>query len=257
MTKITILGCGSSNGVPSVGLGWGKCNPENPRNRRLRSSILIEQAGRKILVDVTPDFREQALRHDINHIDAVLFTHAHADHVHGIDELRWINVAMHRPLDIYAAAETISDIDHRFAYVFEPLADGIDFYYKPVLVPHVISGAFEAAGVPITVFRQDHGYGETLGFKVGNFAYSTDVVDFPEESLENLYGLDVWVVDCLRHKPHATHAHLEKVLEWVAEFKPKQTYFTHMSILFDYDEAMRDTPDHVEPAYDGLIINVD
>ncbi|OSQ30944.1 MBL fold metallo-hydrolase [Thalassospira sp. MCCC 1A03138] len=257
MTKITILGCGSSNGVPSVGLGWGKCNPTNPKNRRLRSSILIEQAGKKILVDVTPDFREQALRHDINHVDAVLFTHAHADHVHGIDELRWINVAMHRPIDIYASAATISDIDHRFAYVFEPLANGTDFYYKPVLIPHVISGPFEAAGVPITVFRQDHGYGETLGFKVGKFAYSTDVVNFPEESREHLYGLDVWVVDCLRHKPHGTHAHLEKALEWVEEFKPKQTYFTHMSILFDYDEAMADTPDHVAPAYDGLVIDLD
>ncbi|WP_417816425.1 MBL fold metallo-hydrolase [Thalassospira alkalitolerans] len=257
MTKITILGCGSSNGVPSVGLGWGKCNPKNPKNRRLRSSILIEQAGKKILVDVTPDFREQALQHDINHIDAVLFTHAHADHVHGIDELRWINVAMHRPIDVYASSTTIAEIDHRFGYVFEPLAEGVDFYYKPVLIPHVISGPLVPAGVPITAFSQSHGYGETLGFRVGNFAYSTDVVDFPEESREHLYGLDVWVVDCLRHKPHATHAHLEKALEWVAEFKPKQTYFTHMSILLDYDQAMADTPENVAPAYDGLVINVD
>lgn len=256
MTKVTILGCGSSNGVPSVGLGWGNCDPKNPKNRRLRSSILIEEAGKKILVDVTPDFREQALRHDINHIDAILFTHAHADHVHGIDDVRWINVVMGQPINIYASAQTISEIDHRFAYVFTPLPDGVEFFFKPVLIPHVISGPFEAAGVPITVFSQDHGYCETLGFKIGKFAYSTDVVDFPESSKEHLYDLDVWVVDCLRHKPHNTHAHVEKLLEWVKEFKPKQVYMTHMSILFDYAAAMADTPDNVEPAYDGLVIDV-
>ncbi|MCC9622846.1 MBL fold metallo-hydrolase [Thalassospira sp. MA62] len=256
MTKVTILGCGSSNGVPSVGLGWGDCNPDNPKNVRTRSSILIEEAGKKILVDVTPDFRQQALRHDINHIDAILFTHAHADHVHGIDDLRWINVAMGRPIDIYANAATISDIDHRFNYVFTPLPDGVEFYFKPVLIPHVISGPLEPAGIPFTAFSQDHGYGESLGFRLGNFAYCTDVVEFPEESRHHLYDLDVWVVDCLRHRPHNTHAHLEKVLGWVAEYKPKQVYMTHMNISFDYDQAMADTPDNVAPAYDGLTFDV-
>ncbi|WP_245562901.1 MBL fold metallo-hydrolase [Thalassospira lucentensis] len=222
----------------------------------MRSSILIEEAGKKILVDVTPDFRQQALSHDINHLDAILFTHAHADHVHGIDDVRWLNVAMGQPIDIYASAQTISDIDHRFAYVFTPLPDGVEFFFKPVLVPHVISGPFEAAGVPITVFSQDHGYCETLGFKIGKFAYSTDVVDFPEASKQHLYDLDVWVVDCLHHKPHNTHAHVEKLLGWVEEFKPKQVYMTHMSIQFDYAKAMADTPYNVEPAYDGLVINV-
>ncbi|MFH1803538.1 MAG: MBL fold metallo-hydrolase [Pseudomonadota bacterium] len=257
MTKITILGCGSSNGVPSVGLGWGECNPDNPKNRRLRSSILIETGGKTILVDVTPDFREQALRHDIKHLDAVLFTHAHADHVHGIDDLRWINVAMHQPIDIFASSDTLDDIHKRFGYVLDPLAEGAGFYYKPVLKPHVIApGAFEAAGVPLTAFSQDHGYAETLGFRIGNFAYSPDVVRFPESARQHLYGLDVWVVDCLREKPHATHAHLQQALEWVAEFKPRQVYFTHMSILLDYDVANALTPDHVSPAHDGLVIEL-
>ena len=256
MTKITILGCGSSNGVPSVGLGWGACNPENPKNRRLRSSILIEEAGQKILVDVGPDFREQALAADIRHIDAILFTHSHADHVHGIDDLRWINVAMHQPIDIYASAETIQTLEHRFNYVLQPLAEGVDFYYKPVLVPHQIDGHLDIGGVPVKVFPQDHGFCESLGFRVGNFAYSTDVVNLPEYSHQFLYDLDVWVVDCMRLKPHSTHAHLEKVMGWIAEFKPRQVYFTHMSIQVDYDQINDMTPDHVGPAYDGLVIEI-
>lgn len=256
MTKITILGCGSSNGVPSVGIGWGVCDPENPKNRRLRSSILIEEAGKNILVDVTPDFREQALQADLRHIDAILFTHSHADHVHGIDDLRWINVVMQRPIDIYAASETIEDIDNRFGYVFEPLADGVEFYYKPVLVPHLIETDQTIAGVPFKVFEQDHGFVNSLGFRIGNFAYSTDVVRFPEESEQYLYDLDVWIVDCMRIKPHNTHAHLEKVLEWVEKFRPKQVYLTHMSILVDYDEINAMTPENVSPAYDGQIIEV-
>lgn len=176
--------------------------------------------------------------------------------MHGIDDVRWLNVAMNQPIDIYASAETISDIDHRFNYVFTPLPNGVEFYFKPVLIPHVITGPLVAAGVPITVFSQDHGYGETLGFKIGKFAYSTDVVNFPEQSKQHLYDLDVWVVDCLRHRPHNTHAHLEKLLGWVEEFKPKKVYMTHMGIQFDYAQAMADTPNHVEPAYDGLVIEV-
>ena len=259
MTKITILGCGSSNGVPSIGLGWGNCNPYNPKNRRLRSSIFVEKQSKKILIDVTPDFREQALTHNINHIDAIFFTHAHADHTHGIDDLRWINIAMQKPINIYASAITLSDIENRFGYVFKPLASGINFFYKPVLISHTITQDIQdltVSGIKITTFKQYHGACNSLGLKIGNFVYSTDVVDFPEDSKKYLYNLDVWVVDCLRYNPHKTHAHLNKVLGWVEEFKPKKVYMTHMSILFDYQKAILDTPKNVLPAYDGLIINL-
>ena len=254
--KITILGCGAAGGVPAIGSGWGRCDPANPKNRRRRPSILIEEAGKTILVDTSPDFREQILSVDINHLDAVLFTHSHADHLHGIDDLREVNRAMKAPIPVYATETTLAEINHRFDYVFTPLDLTKDSIYKPWLIPHSIVGHFEAAGIEVIAFDQDHGFSRTTGYRFGNFAYSTDVMDILESSMAKLEGLDLWIVGCLLDIPHVTHAHVGKALEWRERLKPKHLVITHMSGRLDYETLRRDLPDGVEPAYDGMVLSI-
>jgi phosphoribosyl 1,2-cyclic phosphate phosphodiesterase len=254
--KVTILGSGSAGGVPTIGSGWGRCDPTNPRNRRRRPSIMVEQAGQIILVDSSPDLREQLLDTGIRHLDAVLFTHAHADHVHGIDDLREVNRAMKGPIKAYGSAATMADIKAHFGYVFEPMDPSTQNIYKPWLLPHIVDAPFTVGPVEILPFDQDHGYCRTTGYRLGRFAYSTDVLELPEESLRQLAGLDLWVVGCLLDIPHATHAHVDKALAWAERLRPHLTVITHMSPRLDYGTLSATLPQGVVPGYDGMVIEV-
>jgi len=253
--KITMLGCGPSMGVPAIGPDWGACDPADPRNRRRRASLLIECRGKVILIDASPDLREQLLDAKVRHIDAVIFTHAHADHLHGIDDLRAINRLMQKPIALYADAQTMAEIEQRFAYVLKPASPG-GFFYKPTLTPHLIDGPFRAVGIPVIPFAQDHGFGTTLGLRIGGFAYSTDVTELDDNAFAALAGIETWIVDCLRYEPHATHSHLAKTLGWIERVKPRRAVLTHLDRPLDYRELAARLPAGVEPGQDGLIIEI-
>ncbi len=254
--KVTILGSGAAGGVPMISSGWGRCDPSNPKNRRRRPSILVEEAGKRVLIDTSPDLREQLLSADINHLDAVLYTHSHADHLHGIDDLREVNRAMKAPIPVFGTEETLNDIAVRFDYVFKPLDLAKDSIYKPWLIPNVVKGAFTAAGLEIISFEQDHGHSLTTGYRIGSMAYSTDVMDLPEASMAQLEGLDLWIVGCLLDIPHATHAHIDKALAWGERLKPNHMVITHMSPRLDYASLSGSLPKGVEPGYDGMVLTL-
>lgn len=253
--KITILGSGAAGGVPSISRGWGSCDPAQPRNRRRRPSILVEEGDTRLLVDTSPDCRDQLLNAGVRHLSAVLYTHDHADHLHGIDDLREVNRAMQAPLPIFAAPEVMESIRVRFPYVLGSVEDGQSIY-KPMLEPHEIDGPFVVGGMTVVPYDQDHGLLRTLGFRFGDFAYSTDVVELPEESFAALAGIHTWVVGCLTFTPHPTHAHLDKVLDWVARVRPARAYLTHMTPSMDYDALCARLPAGVEPAYDGMVLSL-
>ena len=260
--RITILGCGGSGGVPLLGGAdgrghWGACDPANPRNRRRRVSILVETAQATILVDSSPDLRQQLLDAGVRAIDAVLWTHDHADHLHGIDELRHIRPQGGKPIPCWGAAATLAEIGRRFAYAVIPQQTPVGTLYPPFLRPQAVAGPFTIEGVPVVPFRQDHGLGtETLGYRIGDMAYSTDVVDLPEDSFAALGGLQLWIVDCLRDAPHPTHAHVEKTLGWIERVRPRRALLTHMNHTLDYEDLRRRCPPGVEPAYDGLVVEL-
>lgn len=256
--RVTVLGCGGSRGVPVVGQGWGDCDPANPKNRRRRVSVLVEagQGGPTLLIDTSPDLREQLLDADVRRIDAVLWTHPHADHTHGIDELREICRLMHAPIDGYGWPGHLAELQRRFAYCFEAHRPG-DPFYRPVIEARPFDGPFDVRGLPVVPFEQDHGYMKTVGYRLGKFAYSTDVVRLEEAAFAALDGVEVWVVDCARiEPPHPVHAHLALTLEWIARVKPKRAYLTHMDQTMDYATVSALLPAGVEPAYDGLVIDL-
>lgn len=261
--RVTILGSGGSTGVPAVGIGWGKCDPDNPKNRRSRPSILVENGNDSVLVDSSPDMREQMLRHDITAIDALLLTHAHADHLHGIDEIRGLNKAMSAPIDLYTDSATMGEVEKRFGYTLEPLHVDQDdpevFYYKPVLNPHVIAGGdeFKIKSIPIQVMDQDHGFSRTLGFRFGNIAYTTDLMALSEEAKEVLHGVHTWILGSPVTFKHPTHIHIDGALEWIDLIKPERAVISHLSMMLDYETLCKDLPSRVEPAYDGMIIEVE
>jgi phosphoribosyl 1,2-cyclic phosphate phosphodiesterase len=249
--------------VPRPALGWGACDPNNPKNRRRRTSLLVERRDgesggvTRILVDTSPDLREQLLDTGTKRVDAVLFTHSHADHTHGIDDVRSINRMMGKPLPIYAAPFTMTELKARFRYIFAPIdAEAKALFYKPAVEPHEIDGPFSVAGIAVVPFMQDHGFSKTLGFRFGRFAYSTDVVTLDEAAFAALAGVEVWIVDCIRRAPHPTHSHIARTLEWIARVKPRRAIFTHMDQTLDYASLQRELPDGVEPGYDGLVIEV-
>ena len=252
--KATLLGCGGASGVPAVAGGWGACDPAEPRNRRRRPSLLVEDGDSRVLVDTSPDLREQLLAAGVDRLDGVVYTHDHADHLHGVDDLREVNRAMRAALPVWASAEVLATISRRFAYVFEPLPPEATTIFKPLLVPHTVTGPFTVGGVKVTPFDQDHGYGRTLGLRFGPIAYSTDVVALPEESFAALAGVEIWVIGCLVDFPHPTHAHVDKVLSWVERVKPRRAVLTHMGPRLDYAALKARLPAHVEPGYDGMVI---
>jgi len=254
--KITILGSGAAGGVPMISAGWGNCDPSEPKNRRMRPSILLQDGDFTVLVDTGPDLRQQLLTAEIRHLDAVLYTHGHADHTHGIDDLREVNRIMRAPIPAYGSEDCLNDIASRFSYVFDPLDLETMPVYKPWLIPKPVSGPFQLGNWLVEPIDQDHGYGRTLGFRIGKMAYCTDVWEFPEGSLESLKDLDLWIVGCLVDQPHPTHAHIGKVLAWAEIIKPKRTILTHMSPRLDYATLKSTLPPGFEPAYDGQLIDM-
>lgn len=260
--KVTILGCGGSGGVPLIGPGWGECNPDNPKNRRRRVSILVQQQHINIICDTSPDFREQVLAADIHHLDAVLYTHDHADHTQGIDDLRFVrskDKSIANRVPVYGTADTLGSLRHRFGYAFAQKTEGSAHLYKPFLEPSLVSylHPIKVAGIDVIPFEQDHGFGtKTTGYRIGNVAYSTDCVELPDASMDQLEGLDLFIVDCLRFEPHMTHANFDKAMTWVEMLKPRHTILTHMNHLVDYDVIKARCPKGVEPAYDGLVVEI-
>jgi phosphoribosyl 1,2-cyclic phosphate phosphodiesterase len=255
--RVIVLGCGSSGGVPLIGGRWGACDPANPKNRRTRASILIETDGRTLLVDTTPDLRAQLLAAERWKLDAVLYTHGHADHIMGLDDIRAVNRLIGAPLPAYADARTLADLTRRFDYAFAPLGPKGGFF-RPVIEAHEIRAgeAFEAAGIRVLPIAQDHGTMPTLGFRIGDFAYSTDVLDLSEQALAALEGVRVWIVGCFQERPHYTHAHLERALAWVERLRPERTVLTHMGESLDYAALSAKLPAGVEPGFDGLVLDL-
>lgn len=255
--KLTILGCGTSAGVPVIGNRWGNCDPKNPKNRRSRTSALVEWDGKRILIDSSPDLRFQLLATHIEDVDAVLYTHAHADHTHGINDLCLLSRRKNAAIPIYGDKDTLRALTTSFEYAFK---DPGNDHYKPFLDANEIrpSVSFSLFGKTVTPFIQDHGIIQSVGFKIGPIAYSTDVCQLDPHILDDLKEarLKVWVVDCLQLEPHRTHSHLAQTLQWIEHVKPEQAILTHLSPHLDYDTLSTMLPTNVEPAYDGLSVIV-
>jgi len=260
--KFTILGCGSSMGVPRVALGWGDCDPNEPKNRRRRCALLVERTSddgvTRVLVDAGSDLREQLIDANIDRLDGVLITHEHADHTHGLDDLRPLFVKNRRLVDVYLDAVTSRSVHGGFGYCFaSPPGSG----YPPILREHRL-----VAGTPVTIHGQggpidvlpvlqDHGEIDSLGFRFGNVAYSTDLKRLPPPSIAALQGLDIWIVDALRRTPHPSHFNLPETLEWIDRIKPKRAILTDMHTDMDYATLRAELPKHIEPAFDGMQFN--
>lgn len=269
--RFTILGCGSSPGTPRINGDWGACDPNEPKNRRLRCSLLVERIGPEgrttIVIDTGPDFRQQMISAEVKSIDAVLYTHAHADHLHGIDDLRGYALAQRERITVYADHETNLRMYDGFAYCFTTPPGSM---YPPILNAYEMEAyqplEITGKGGPIHALpiRQEHGPIHSLSFRFstdGNFdegglCYSPDVSDIPKQSEKLLNNLDMWIVDALQYKPHISHFSVSQSLEWVGKLKPKHTVFTHMHIPLDYQTLKSELPDHVEPAYDGMVLEV-
>lgn len=259
--RATILGCGSSGGVPRIGGVWGDCDPNEPRNIRRRCSLLLEritdQGRTQVLIDTAPDMRAQLLDAGIARLDAVVFTHSHADHVHGIDDLRQIVFTTRKRLPVWADGPTQDALLARFGYAFVQPKNSP---YPPILDLNTISGAvtIEGAGGPMVLhpIRLNHGTVDALGFRVEGLAYAPDVVGIYPESWPMLEGLDIWIVDALRRKPHPSHAHLEMTLDWIARAQPRQAVLTNMHVDLDYATLCAELPDQIRPAHDGMILSL-
>lgn len=257
--RFTILGCGSSGGVPRLGGIWGACDPDNPRNRRRRCSLLIEQEGpggvTRVLVDTSPDMRDQLLDADVGTLDGVVYTHAHADHVHGIDDLRMIVFNTAKRLGVWADGATQNDLLNRFGYAF---AQPEGSPYPPILDLHTIDDGLtiEGAGGEIAMLplRVHHGTIDALGFRVGDLAYLPDVSEIPAETWPRLEGLECFILDALRRTPHPSHAHLARSLEWIERAAPRRAILTNLHIDLDHDTLEAETPGHVTPAHDGMTV---
>lgn len=255
--RIRLLGTGPSQGVPNLGGAdeagdWGACDPAEPRNRRARTSALIQTAdGTRILIDAGPDIRSQLLAARVARIDHVIITHAHADHVNGLDELRAVNRFTGQALPLYAMPETLADLTGRFAYAFQPPTPG---FYRPSLAPQAVQPGeiLALGGLSIRLIEQDHHVMRTLGLRIGAFAYCTDLMRLPPESLAALAGIERWVVGCFSAHPHPVHAHIGLVREWARTLGARRTILTHMSNGLDYATLGRELTDGLEPGFDGL-----
>ena len=262
----TILGCGSSPGVPRINGDWGACDPSNPKNRRSRAALLIEQTGddggtTTVIIDTGPDFREQMIAAKVKNIDAVFYSHPHADHIHGIDDLRGYVQYTGKRMPIWAYAPTMERIREGFRYCLET-PEGSN--YPPIVEPRIIDPSLApvmitGAGGTIVLqpVLQHHGSIMSMGFRIGEFAYCSDVSDFPDETIGKLTELDMLVIDTLQYKFHPSHLSLEQSLGWIERFAPKRAVLTHMHTPLDYETVMRETPEHIEPAYDGMRLEFD
>jgi len=263
--RITVLGCGSSGGVPRVGQGWGACDPANPKNRRRRCSILVERTDRSsgqktvVLIDTSPDLRQQLLDADVERLDAILFTHSHADHTHGIDDVRPLVIAMRRRIDVYADQTTSQVLRASFGYIFETPRGS---QYPSLLnEKRLVAGEFsriEGPGGPLEAlpFRLDHGEIDALGFRIEGFAYTPDLCAVPEASLAALEALDLWIIDCLRYTRHPSHLSLSEALALIARLRPRRAVLTNLHTDLDYERLRREIPAHVEPAFDGMRLDL-
>jgi phosphoribosyl 1,2-cyclic phosphate phosphodiesterase len=261
---LTVLGCGSSAGVPRPALGWGKCDPNNPRNRRRRCSLLVEQTSgqgtTRIVIDTSPDLREQLIDADVDHLDAVFLTHEHADQTHGIDDLRSVVLHQRKRIPLYLNQSTAKEVVFRFSYCFVS-PPGSD--YPPILTQHAIeageSATIEGKGGAITLsaFLVQHGNIPALGYRIGDAAYSPDLSDIPRESWPLLENLDLWIVDGLRYAPHPSHFSVADALSWIDRFKPRRAVITNMHSDIDYDVLRQSLPEGVIPAYDSMRLTVE
>lgn len=258
----TILGCGSSGGVPRLGGDWGDCDPANPKNRRRRCSLLVRRATAQgtttVLIDTSPDMREQLLDAGVGTLDAVVYTHSHADHVHGIDDLRQIVFNTRKRLPVWADGPTQEALYSRFGYAFiQPEGSP----YPAILDMHTIHGPLTISGaggdINLIPFRAEHGSMDALGFRIGPLAYLPDVVEIPPESWGQLENLDCWILDALRRKPHPTHAHLALSLDWIARANPTRAVLTNMHIDLDHATLLAELPPHIRPAHDGMTLTYD
>lgn len=253
--RVRILGCGTSTGVPKIGNDWGQCDPKDPRNYRLRTSILVESAGERMLVDCGPDLRQQLLAAEIVHLDGVIVTHTHGDHCHGIDELRPVSQVAGGPLPLYARADVLDELEKRFEYAFAQSE-----FYRPIVERRVLDDELRVGGTRIRFVDQPHGGPTSLGMRFDegarSAAYAVDFSDLTDEMAALYETADVWIVDCLTRRPHPTHAHLDAVIAWAQELRIGQVYLVHMGNGLDYRSLIAELPDWAAPAYDGLEIEL-
>jgi len=259
--RITLLGTGGSAGVPMIGGvdgtgDWGECDPAEPRNRRTRTSIAAQAGGATLLVDTGPDLRSQLLAGGIGRVDAILYTHAHADHITGLDDVRILNRVLGRPIQAFGTAATMDDITGRFPYAFRPWKP--PGFYRPVMEPVEVEPDAEIApaGIAVRLFDQDHGMLRTLGLRIGGFGYSTDVVALDDRAFAVLEGVDTWVVGCFQRGPHRTHAPLAQVLRWVERLRPRRAILTHIGPDLDWAWMRANLPPGVEAGFDGMVLEV-
>ena len=258
--RFRILGCGSSGGVPRLGGHWGDCDPNNPKNRRFRCSLLVEKEGAdgvtRILIDSGPDMRSQLVDAGVGELDAVVYTHAHADHVHGLDDLRQIVFNTRQRLQVWADGPTQDALLSRFGYAF---AQPEGSPYPPILEMNTIVDQVSIDGkggvVEIEPIKVNHGSIDALGLKINNVVYMPDVADIYDDAWPQLEGLECWILDALRRAPHPTHAHLERSLEWIERAAPKKAVLTNMHIDLDYETIEAETPEHITPAFDGMVLS--
>lgn len=248
--KAIILGCGTSTGVPRINGDWGACDPNEPKNRRSRGSIVVEQGDTRLLIDTSPDLRNQFLTNGLSWITSVIWTHDHADQTHGLDDLRILAYTAGQRVIGYADEFTLQRLKRKFGYCFVTADDG----YPPIIEPKLIEGPFRVGEIDVTPFRQDHGKIHSLGFRFGDLAYSNDVVGLDDAAFAALAGVKLWIVDALRYTPHPTHSHLAQTLEWIARVKPERAVLTNMHVDLDYNKLRSELPPGVEPAYDGMIL---
>ncbi|MDA8093908.1 MAG: MBL fold metallo-hydrolase [Betaproteobacteria bacterium] len=252
--EIVFLGTGSSTGTPVIGCDCATCRSADPRNKRTRASVAVSlPQGPTLLIDTGPDLRLQALREGLLRVDGVLYTHTHADHLNGIDDLRNFCYLQRAPIPIFGNETTVRDIEARFRYAFAAPGQHWD---KPVLTAHAVCAPFHAAGLEVTPLPVLHGRLPILGYRIGDIAYITDVSEIPEATLPLLRNLDVLMLDCLHDLPHPTHMHLARSLEYAQAIAARRTYFIHMTHRMEFVAASRQLPDGVELAYDGLRVSV-
>jgi len=249
--KITILGCGSSGGVPRIGNEWGVCDPAEPKNRRRRCSILVENDATRVLIDTSPDIREQLLAADVDHVDGVVWSHDHADQTHGLDELRVLAIRHRQRVPVWGDATTLASLKKKFGYCFEQPEGS---WYPAILDAEVMDGPFTVGAIDIVPFEQDHGSMISQGFRFGPIGYSNDLVTLSDAAFETLAGVKIWIVDALRYAPHPTHVNVETALEWIDRLKPERAVLTNMHVDLDYQTLRRELPAGVEPAYDGMVL---